>query len=104
MQGEYTVDFAFDETVLLKPGYERAAAMRSGGNEVVIVIEDTPQRIVLHADPVAALGQSLESADPTDRIVVFGSFHTVGGVLQKGLPRLGAAHVGPAAGAPTKAA
>ncbi|MGR6806104.1 bifunctional tetrahydrofolate synthase/dihydrofolate synthase [Sphaerotilus natans] len=63
-----------------------------------------PHRIVLHADPVAALGQSLESADPTDRIIVFGSFHTVGGVLQKGLPRLGAAHVGPAAGAPTKAA
>lgn len=47
MQGEYTVDFAFDETVLLKPGYERAAAMRSGGNEVVIVVEDTPKRIVL---------------------------------------------------------
>ncbi len=33
MQGEYTVDFAFDETVLLKPGYERAPAMRSGGSE-----------------------------------------------------------------------
>ena len=47
MQGEYTVDFAFDETVLLKPGYERAPAMRSGGNEVVIVVEDTPRRIVL---------------------------------------------------------
>lgn len=47
MQGEYTVDFAFDETVLLKPGYERAPAMRSGGSEVVIVVEDTPQRIVL---------------------------------------------------------
>jgi hypothetical protein len=47
MQGEYTVDFAFDETVLLKPGYERAPAMRSGGNEVVIVVEDTSQRIVL---------------------------------------------------------
>ncbi|MEN5210177.1 DUF6607 family protein [Stenotrophomonas terrae] len=47
MQGEYTVDFAFDETVLLKPGYERAAAMRSGGDEVVIVVEDTPRRIVL---------------------------------------------------------
>ncbi|WP_313318430.1 DUF6607 family protein [Stenotrophomonas sp.] len=47
MQGEYTVDFAFDETVLLKPGYERAPAMRSGGNEVVIVVEDSPQRIVL---------------------------------------------------------
>ncbi len=47
MQGEYTVDFAFDETVLLKPGYERAPAMRSGGNEVVIVVEDSPKRIVL---------------------------------------------------------
>ena len=47
MQGEYIVDFAFDETVLLQPGYERAAAMRSGGNETVIVVEDTPAKIVL---------------------------------------------------------
>lgn len=47
MQGEYVVDFAFDETVLLKPGYERASAQRSGGNETVIVVEDTPTRIVL---------------------------------------------------------
>jgi hypothetical protein len=47
MQGEYIVDFAFDETVLLQPGYERAAAMRSGGNETVIVVEDTPGKIVL---------------------------------------------------------
>ena len=47
MQGQYIVDFAFDETVLLKPGYERAPAMRSGGNEVVVVVEDTPRRIVL---------------------------------------------------------
>ena len=47
MQGEYLVDFAFDETVLLQPGYERAAAMRSGGNETVIVVEDTPSKIVL---------------------------------------------------------
>lgn len=47
MQGEYSVDFAFDETVLLKPGYERAPAQRSGGDEVVIVVEDTPERIVL---------------------------------------------------------
>lgn len=47
MQGEYVVDFAFDETVLLQPGYERAPAQRSGGNETVIVIEDTPTRIVL---------------------------------------------------------
>ncbi|KAF1711305.1 hypothetical protein CSC70_05165 [Pseudoxanthomonas kalamensis DSM 18571] len=47
MQGEYLVDFAFDETVLLQPGYERAPAMRSGGDEVVIVVEDAPGRIVL---------------------------------------------------------
>ena len=47
MQGEYIVDFAFDETVLLQPGYERAPAVRTGGNEVVIVVEDTPTRVVL---------------------------------------------------------
>lgn len=47
MQGEYQVDFAFDETVLLQPGYERQAAMRSGGDETVIVVEDAPGRIVL---------------------------------------------------------
>ena len=47
MQGDYAVDFAFDETVLLQPGYERQPAMRSGGDETVIVVEDTPTRIVL---------------------------------------------------------
>lgn len=47
MQGEYIVDFAFDETVLLQPGYERHPAMRSGGNEVVIVVQDTPAKVVL---------------------------------------------------------
>lgn len=47
MQGEYIVDFAFDETVLLQPGYERHPAMRSGGNEVVIVVQDSPAKIVL---------------------------------------------------------
>ncbi|WIH04323.1 hypothetical protein KHF85_16230 [Xanthomonas translucens pv. graminis] len=47
MQGEYAVDFAFDETVLLTPGYARASAMRSGANEVVIVVEDGPRKVVL---------------------------------------------------------
>ena len=47
MQGEYIVDFAFDETVLLQPGYERASAQRSGGNETVIVVHDTPAKVVL---------------------------------------------------------
>lgn len=47
MRGEYQVDFAFDETVLLQPDYRRAPAMRSGGDETVIVVEDAPGRIVL---------------------------------------------------------
>ncbi|HSI58105.1 MAG TPA: bifunctional tetrahydrofolate synthase/dihydrofolate synthase [Ideonella sp.] len=45
-----------------------------------------------HANPESALAAAVASADPTDRIVVFGSFHTVGGVLKKGLPRLSAPH------------
>jgi dihydrofolate synthase / folylpolyglutamate synthase len=34
------------------------------------------------------------AADPADRIVFFGSFYTVGGVLREGLPRLSGHHVG----------
>ena len=45
-----------------------------------------------HADPSAALGAALAAADPADRILVFGSFLTVGGVLRDGLPRLAAKH------------
>jgi len=41
-----------------------------------------------HADPMEALRSAVAAADPADRIVVFGSFHTVGGVLKDGLPRL----------------
>jgi len=53
-----------------------------------------PVAVHCHADPVAALGAALSGADPADRIVVFGSFYTVGGVLKDGVPRLGARHVG----------
>jgi dihydrofolate synthase/folylpolyglutamate synthase len=45
-----------------------------------------------HADPSLALRAALEAADPADRIVVFGSFFTVGGVLANGLPRTAAKH------------
>jgi dihydrofolate synthase/folylpolyglutamate synthase len=48
----------------------------------------------LHAGPAQALHAAAGAADAADRIVVFGSFHTVGGVLRQGLPRLGAPHVG----------
>jgi len=44
-------------------------------------------------DPEAALQAALAAADPADRIVVFGSFFTVGGVLQGGVPRLAAKHL-----------
>jgi dihydrofolate synthase / folylpolyglutamate synthase len=47
-----------------------------------------------HASPSQALAAALERADPADRILVFGSFLTVGGVLKEGLPRLGAIHTG----------
>ncbi len=46
-----------------------------------------------HANPRAALQAAIAAADPADRIVVFGSFYTVGGVLQDGLPRLDAKHL-----------
>ena len=47
-----------------------------------------------HADPQAGLDAAVAAADPADRIVVFGSFYTVGGVLQHGVPRLAAKHLG----------
>jgi dihydrofolate synthase/folylpolyglutamate synthase len=47
-----------------------------------------------HASPMAALQAAVEQADPADRILVFGSFFTVGGVLQQGVPRLAAKHLG----------
>lgn len=47
-----------------------------------------------HASPEQALRAAVAAADPTDRILVFGSFFTVGGVLKDGLPRLQAKHLG----------
>ncbi len=49
----------------------------------------------VHADPMQALHAAIEGADPADRIVVFGSFYTVGGVLKDGIPRLQAKHLSP---------
>lgn len=49
--------------------------------------------ISTHPDPMAALHAALAAADPADRIVVFGSFYTVGAVLHEGLPRLNAPHL-----------
>jgi dihydrofolate synthase/folylpolyglutamate synthase len=47
-----------------------------------------------HASPEDALAAAVATAESTDRILVFGSFYTVGGVLQHGGPRLSAPHLG----------
>jgi dihydrofolate synthase / folylpolyglutamate synthase len=47
-----------------------------------------------HASPEQALRAAVAAAEPTDRILVFGSFYTVGGVLTHGVPRLSAKHLG----------
>jgi dihydrofolate synthase/folylpolyglutamate synthase len=51
-------------------------------------------RVTTFESPAAALAAALAQADPADRIVVFGSFYTVGGVLKDGPPRLVARHLG----------
>jgi dihydrofolate synthase / folylpolyglutamate synthase len=47
----------------------------------------------IHKSPQEALDAAVARADATDRIVVLGSFYTVGGVLQNGTPRLNAKHL-----------
>jgi dihydrofolate synthase/folylpolyglutamate synthase len=47
-----------------------------------------------HASPEEAFRAAVAAAEPADRILVFGSFYTVGGVLVHGVPRLSAKHLG----------
>ena len=58
--------------------------------------EQQPQRKYSHtfAHPQHALAAALAAAGPADRIVVFGSFYTVGEVVKDGPPRLHAKHLG----------
>lgn len=51
-----------------------------------------PVAVQCHPEPSKALNAALGQADPADRILVFGSFFTVGGVLANGLPRTAAPH------------
>jgi dihydrofolate synthase/folylpolyglutamate synthase len=71
---------------------ELAQAVRAAQAQVTPA--GPPAEIHTHADPGQALSAAIAASDPTDRIIVFGSFYTVGGVLRHGLPRLGAAHLG----------
>jgi len=68
----------------------RAASAR----ELADVLERSDRRpsraaVSLHATPAAAFDAAFAAADPVDRIVVFGSFFAVGGVLARGLPQRG---------------
>ena len=71
------------------------AARASALADSVRALPRAPKNMVCseHADPAAALDAALERADPADRILVFGSFLTVGGVLRRGLPQLPAPHM-----------
>ena len=53
----------------------------------------TPVAVHIHDSPSAGLNAAAAAAEAADRIVVFGSFYTVGGVLKHGLPRLSAGHL-----------
>jgi len=49
--------------------------------------------VATHASPGAAFATAVAAADPADRIIVFGSFYTVGGVLENGLPERSGRHI-----------
>jgi hypothetical protein len=47
MLGDYDVNFDFNETVVLRAGYERQPGRRTGGHEAVMLVEDRGDRISL---------------------------------------------------------
>jgi len=47
MAGSYDVDFSFEETAALTPGYEKHGAHRSVATELVTLLEHTPGRVSL---------------------------------------------------------
>jgi len=82
-------------TDLPTPRAETGAVLQQKWNALQMVSGGRRQvTSSVHADPVQALQAAVAAADPADRIVVFGSFYTVGGVLINGIPRLHAKHLG----------
>ena len=82
-------------TDLPTPRAESAAGLQQKWNALQIVAGGRREVATsTHANPADALQAAISAADPADRIVVFGSFHTVGGVLLNGVPRLQAKHLG----------
>ncbi|MCE1250802.1 MAG: bifunctional folylpolyglutamate synthase/dihydrofolate synthase, partial [Comamonadaceae bacterium] len=83
-------------TDLPTPRAESAAGLQQKCNAWLLAAGGRRQvTSSLHASPQQALDAAVAAADPADRIVVFGSFYTVGGVLQHGTPRLQAKHLAP---------
>ena len=81
-------------TSLPTPRAETAAGLQQKWNALEMVAGGRRQVATsIHASPEEALQAAVEAADPADRIVVFGSFYTVGGVLKNGVPRLHAKHL-----------
>lgn len=75
---------------------ESAANLQQKFKALQVVAGGTRREVPtsLYANPQAALDAAVQAADPADRIVVFGSFYTVGEVLRDGPPRLHAKHLG----------
>jgi dihydrofolate synthase / folylpolyglutamate synthase len=78
----------------------RAASAQALRERLQAHAHSAKKPVSVHANPQAALDAALAVAGGADRIVVFGSFYTVGGVLQGGVSaisrRLTAKHVGAA--------
>ena len=70
----------------------RAATAADLARDIAAPPHDKTQ-VATFSTPSDALRAALAAADPADRIVVFGSFYTVGGVLKDGLPRTAAPHL-----------
>mgnify|MGYP006209493039 CR=1 FL=1 len=87
--GWYCCDLPVGRAASAQTLAEQVRAAREAGGSATL----PPAQISTHADPMAALHAALAASDPADRIVVFGSFYTVGGVLHDGLPRLNAPHL-----------
>jgi dihydrofolate synthase/folylpolyglutamate synthase len=81
-------------TDLPTPRAEAASNLQSKWNAVQMVAGGRREVTTsVWPDPEQALAAAVAAADPADRIVVFGSFFTVGGVLKHGTPRLQAKHL-----------
>jgi dihydrofolate synthase / folylpolyglutamate synthase len=71
----------------------RAAKAGDLRTTVLAASRGNPVETSVFDSPLHALQAAVKAADPADRIVVFGSFYTVGGILEAGVPRLLATHL-----------